>query len=420
MVTFLPKSDRETFSSRLGSGIGSGFGQGFSQGFAREMENRSNAKIQDADLKKSMMLEQLKGQGRLDLENLKNKSKSDQLKGNEEVQLRDYEIIKNNFGDKFADLWKTAPVGGKTQLLQFGIQALERGADLDELLQNIPVPQSDQGQRYDQGFEPEFDENLNQDFGNSNVHPKQNTEIPEEQPSFNKEFSDYLKTQDSGLTSSEKVARGKERFDSGLKQYQEAGTKIRGLARDKERIDILKSLNTSEKLPKNLGRLNVDTDGNLRLPFLANPETQRFVKTLNEFSSSAKDTFGSRVTNFDLSQYLKRFPTLLNTKDGRKQLLQQMDIVNKINGFYYGDLKKVYDKAGGVRKIDADAAERFAEKLSEKKIEQLSEKFKEIGQFSSKPEASEFKGKKIRDKKTGEILVSDGENWIPKDSENGL
>lgn len=160
--------------------------------------------------------------------------------------------------------------------------------------------------------------------------------------------------------------------------------------------------------------MNVDKEGNLKLPFLASADAQRYVKTLNEFSSGAKGTFGARVTNFDLAQYMKRFPTLLNTKEGRRQLLEQMKLVNQLNSVYYKNLKKVYDEAGGVRNIDSDRAEYLAEKLSEPITEQLTQKFKQIGQFSSKPSPAEFKGKRIRDKETGEIFISNGENWIPE------
>jgi hypothetical protein len=236
--------------------------------------------------------------------------------------------------------------------------------------------------------------------------------IPESQ--ILKDLQQHISSQDENLLPEEKIARGKERYSSGLKEYQEATTKLHGMARDKERLDILENLNKSEKLPKNIARLNVDKEGNLKLPFLGSPEAQRYVKTLNEFSAGAKDTFGSRVTNFDLAQYLKRYPTLLNTAEGRRQLIDQMKIVNQINSVYYKNLKKIYDKAGGSRNIDSDAASRFAEQLSEPQVKKLSEKFNQIGQFSSKPAASEFKGKKIRDKETGEVFVSDGKDWVPE------
>ena len=227
------------------------------------------------------------------------------------------------------------------------------------------------------------------------------------------ELNNIISKQDEGLTPSEKVSRQSERFKTGHPIREEASSKLRGFARDKERFGILESLNNSGKLPNDFGILNVDKEGNLRLPFAGSPEAQRFVKTLNEFSASAKDTYGSRVTNFDLQQYLKRFPTLLNSPEGRKQILQQMRIVNEINSVYYKNLQDVFSKAGGARRIDADVAQDLAEKRSEKTISELTRKFDEIGQFSSLPAASEFKGRKIKDKGTGEVLISDGENWNP-------
>lgn len=227
------------------------------------------------------------------------------------------------------------------------------------------------------------------------------------------ELNNILSGQDEGLTPSEKVARQSERYKIGQPIREEAGEKLRAFARDKERLSILDSLNQSKKLPKNFGLLNLDKEGNLRLPFAASPEAQRFVKTLNEFSNSAKDTFGARVTNFDLTQYLKRFPTLLNSEEGRRQILEQMKIVNEINSIYYKNLQDIFSKSGGARKIDADMAQDLAEKRSENAISELVKKFDEIGGFSSLPAASEFKGRKIVNEKTGEIMMSDGENWSP-------
>ena len=227
------------------------------------------------------------------------------------------------------------------------------------------------------------------------------------------ELAEYLSKQDQGLTPAEKVRRASERYKTGLPIAQEANTKLKTFTRDKERFEILKNLDSSKKLPKNFGRLNIDKDGNLRFPFASSPEAQRFVKTINEFSSGAKDTFGSRVTNFDLVQFLKRFPNLMNSSEGRKQIIQQMEVVNKINSVYYKNLKNILDKAGGVRNIDIDVAESLAEKASDPKIQQLAKKFSEIGNFPTLPSAQEHKGRKIKDEETGEVLESDGKNWNP-------
>jgi len=185
-------------------------------------------------------------------------------------------------------------------------------------------------------------------------------------------------SEDQGLTPSEKVKRQSERYKSNLPIYQEAGEKLRSFSRQKDNFSILSSLNKTDKLPKGLGRINVDAEGRLRLPFLASTEAQRFVKTVNDFTTQAKDSYGARVTNFDLNQFMQRLPTLLNTKKGREQIISQMELINDINSVYYKNLKNTYDKSGGVRKIDADTAESIADKSSEPQINKLQKKFADI------------------------------------------
>lgn len=282
-------------------------------------------------------------------------------------------LIKRGINPLDAELYAGLTTGGKTQFTKDILESRKRGTDVF----GTPLDQSQQ-------------------------------ESPED---IQEKVSLTIKDQDVGLTPKEKVERQKQRYATGLKPYQESMTKLKGLEANSDRFKVLDSLNKSDKLPKNLGRLNVDKHGNLRVPFLASPESQRFIKTLNEFAKNAKDTYGARVTNFELTQFLKQFPTLLNTKEGRRQVLQQMRIVNDINTEYYKNLRNIYKQAGGVRNIDADLAQSLAEDLSEPKIEKLRDKFDEIGLFTSLPNASQFKGKKIRNKETGEILISDGEQW---------
>jgi hypothetical protein len=289
---------------------------------------------------------------------------------------------------KDASLYSKLTTGGQTQFAKDLLESRKRGVKhfTDSALKSL--------KKLEEGQEEEFENPL---------EPEQERD----------ELEEYLSERDQGLTPSERVKIASERYKTGLPVAQEANNKLKTFSRDKERFQILKDLESSKKLPKNFGRLNVDNEGNLRFPFASSPEAQRFVKTINEFSSGAKDTFGSRVTNFDLVQFLKRFPNLLNSEEGRKQVVQQMEIVNQINSTYYKNLKNILDKAGGVRNIDIDIAESLAEKASEPKIQELSKKFSEIGRFPTLPSAEQHKGRKIKDEETGEILESDGKNWNP-------
>lgn len=401
MVQIIPRTQK-TFGEHFGAGLQRGVGGGLDmlqqlmgqavQNKAQEPERKRISELIGQDVSSIKNPEMLK---MLLQSKLSKEENADKLKGEYAADEGNYNKIKNAFGEKFADVWRASPTGARTALTQAALEARARGIDLDQILSM-----------------PQVQETLGINAHTQNAAQK--FENPEEQQVYN-ELEQIKSGQDEGLLPEESIARGKERYATGLKEYQEAGTKLHTFARDKERLDILEDLNKSEKLPKGLGRVNVDLkEGNLRLPTLASPEAQRYIKTLNEFSAGAKDTFGSRVTNFDLAQYLKRFPTLLNTKEGRRQILDQMKLVNQINSVYYKNLKKVYDDAGGVRKIDSDVAERLAGKLSEPAVNKLSNKFKEIGQFSSRPNPAEFQGRRIQDEKTGEIFISDGNDWIPE------
>lgn len=371
MVTVLNKvpSFGEQFARGSGRALGSalsGAAEGYAQKQALEKENEA--------------VERLTGKNLRGLSPESRKTFIERLsKLPEQRSIKDA-LIKQGISEDDAELYSILSTGGQTEFAKALFESKKRGMAPG-------IYKQDQEQ------------------------PKEELS-PEE--SLDKELQHVLSEQDKGLTPSERVARGKERYTTGQKVRSEATTRLHGLTRDKERLGILESLNSSDKLPKDLSRLNVDADGNLRLPFTASSEAQRYVKTLNEFISGAKDSFGARVTNFDLATYLKQFPTLMNSKEGRKQLLQQMKIINDINSVYYKNLQKVFDKAGGARKIDTDVAESIAEKMSEPQIEKMSSKFGEIGTFSSLPNPSEFPGKTMRDKDTGELFKSDGQNWIPQ------
>lgn len=246
----------------------------------------------------------------------------------------------------------------------------------------------------------------------SNQMQPQKELVQDAEKEAEEEMNQIIADQDLGLTPAEKVKRGAERFKTGLPIYQAAGDKLRSFAHQKRNLDILEELRQSKKLPKGFGRLNVDSEGNLKFPFLSSKEAQRFVKIVNEFASGAKDTYGSRVTNFDLAQYLKQFPNLLNSDKGIKDLIQHIKIVNDINAVYYKNLKEVFDKSGGVRGIDADVAQSIAEKKSEKQIQKLVKKFDDIGFEDKLPAANKNKGQRFQDEDTGEIYVSDGTSWI--------
>lgn len=251
----------------------------------------------------------------------------------EELSLPDYETVKSQFGETFAKLYKIAPTGGKTELLRTGLDSLLRGQNVNDLLGGIESPE---------------------DVNESQIPIKQDGkfEFPKLKPPSN-------------LTPA-----GREKHETEIRKanspiYKENSNKARATKGIEQRLDILEKLN--EKLPEGLARLAINSDGNIS-PIalkakLVPPEFERYAKTVNDFLDTAKDTFGSRVTNYDIQVFKARLPGLLNSKEGRKQITQQMKILNKIESNYRNSLKKIYNHYG-LGKISEEQAEEMAERMT--------------------------------------------------------
>jgi hypothetical protein len=136
------------------------------------------------------------------------------------------------------------------------------------------------------------------------------------------------------------------------------------------RYNRLTNLNNSHKLPEGAASLVINPDtgetyGVAQLAGLVNKETQDFVKTMNDFLIDAKNYFGSRVTNFDVSAFKSRLPTLLNSEEGRRLIIEQMKLMEELqivhdkeleNGLKhygrnasYSDIQRVVDDKTGKR-----------------------------------------------------------------------
>lgn len=101
------------------------------------------------------------------------------------------------------------------------------------------------------------------------------------------------------------------------------------------RYGRLTNLNNSKKLPEGVGSLVINPETGEPWPLaqltgLVNKETQDFVKTMNDFLIDAKNYFGSRVTNFDVTAFKSRLPTLMNSEEGRRLIIEQMKLMEEL------------------------------------------------------------------------------------------
>lgn len=271
--------------------------------------------------------------------------------------------IEPSKADKIAHLMGISSTGGQTEILKHIVDQASRG--------NIDL------------------------FGQSPVDEQQVQDADIEEQGY--QYPDIDNFQ--GLTSKERVSTQSEYRKINKDLVTENQKQIKGAETQKRSVEQLDRLNKTGKLPKSFGRLNLNPKtGDLFLPAASNAETQLFVKTVNDFTVKAKDSFGARVTNFELDRFMQRLPTLANTAEGRDLIINQMQSINAIDELHATTLRDVYRKYG-ISNIDPVQAEEIAEQKEKAELESLLGNFESI--VPQAPETQEgevtmmFQGRRI-------------------------
>ena len=224
------------------------------------------------------------------------------------------------------------------------------------------------------------------------------------------------------MTPAEQVKWENNNEKENNKELKETQTKKRVYANNDILINSMTKVNDSKKLPDGVGKLIIDPDtGDIRpeaqLAGLVNPETQLYVKNLKQWLRGAKDFFGARVTNFDVTSFMAQLPGLLNSEQGRRLILKQMKYVNDLESIHNNTLNEGLKKYGRnanynqvVQVVDKKVSEREQDLLG--KINNLVEASGFINQFHENPE-------KFRD----HVLMQDREGKyraVPKNKVEAL
>lgn len=290
--------------------------------------------------------------------------------------------------ERNAELYSSLTTGGQTRFGEMIIDQIQRG--------------SVSGARGSIGLKRK--ENIEPNSPDSDIEASE--EIEWEWPDVNP-FE--------GMTPREAINFRGKLFKENNAHFADISDKLKNSNRELRDINQLKKLNDSGKLPKGFKKfINVDwKKGELRVPAFANKETQQYIKTVNGFIRNAKDFFGSRVTNFDLQTFLQLLPTLANSEEGRRQILDQMEAATKLNQLDNDSLKEVYEHYG-LDKIDRLQLETLARDLRKPKEALLEQKFtdairgQEIYEFKSNASPNQIP-----------MISEEGELWyIDKDKEN--
>lgn len=144
------------------------------------------------------------------------------------------------------------------------------------------------------------------------------------------------------------------------------------------------------------------------------PEAQEYVKLVTDELTGAKGTFGSRLTNFDVSVYLKRLPSLLQSAEGKRRVLKDLSIINKINTLHDQGVLDTVNRYGGPSKISISKAKEIWKKENAPMIKQMRQEFvnPEKAQFKDLPDVKMYQNREVIDEETGQKFKSNGKEWV--------
>ena len=362
MSTQVIQRNKPSFGEMVGGNLGGGISQGFSQAMqakekqqlvAQEFSNKLGMLQKEYDLKSKLAGEERDAKSKIGAQDA-------------DIEKENFDKIKTAFGEKFANIWQASPAGARTELTKHALDAKSRGIDKVLSGQQSPMPEQ-----------------------NSDEY-KLNTERMNE-----KNIIDY-KT----ALRKENLPIWKESVDK-KKGYKELGRDIR----------VLRNLDKRGNRPEGLEKLiiNPETGAPYDLATAVkdmHPDVQQWVKTIARQATQAQTAFPGRVTNFDLQSYMRQFPSLFNTHEGREVILNQMELVNEANELFEDALVKVYQKHKLNGITPEDALELTENKLKDKlevinkKIEDLSSKgvslaLKEAEEGSNVMDVYDASGQKV-------------------------
>jgi hypothetical protein len=202
------------------------------------------------------------------------------------------------------------------------------------------------------------------------------------------------------------------------KELVKADEKFRAFEGNDRLIKSMKTLNDSNKLPKGISSAIIDPSTGLirpeaQLAGLANTETQLYAKNLAQFIKGAKEIFGARVTNFDVGTFMNQLPSLLNSDEGRRVILEQMQLVNDLEKSFYKTKKEAlqkYSRSGNYADI-VGIVDKKVEAKEQETIDRLDNVVKASGMLNIRSKNPEkFKG-------TALYQDPEGKFWSVKDSD---
>lgn len=138
------------------------------------------------------------------------------------------------------------------------------------------------------------------------------------------------------------------------------------------RLNKMEKLSEKGQLSSPLMVKTLDTLG-LPIGVLGNPDTEEYKKLEVDFLRDARSIFGNRVTNYEAQTFLKSIPSLLNSSEGRKNIIENRKLMNEAKKLRYDAYKDILKEYGGRKPQNMGIL--IEEKIGPR-MEEISEQFK--------------------------------------------
>lgn len=371
MVQVLPpRAEEEGKAERFGKifgGTGSNFIQSKMHAEGQKVQREHELKLKEREY-------QLKGENALNLQ----KEKTALDAGNIE---EGYQTVKNMFGEPAAEIWRHAPTGGKTELLKHFLDAKQRGINLDEVLGPYAAHAKDNPNAFEDGAEHPFGEESMEGPQNAPLPPKKGEHVPDYKLDFgSRNPKEKIELEETNAKANAPI------WKKNIEDFKD----FKDLERD---VNQLEKINEKKNLPEGFSKLLLNPEtGDFydvsRAVKEPHPDAQLYIKILAKQATKAQTAFPGRVTNFDLQSYMRQFPSLFNTYEGRKNILSLLKLDTQARKLYAKNLDDVYSKYK-TRGIFPEDAERMAMEMSQPEIDKLEEEMLEIVERSGTETPSE-------------------------------
>ena len=193
------------------------------------------------------------------------------------------------------------------------------------------------------------------------------------------------------------------------KDYETIKNQYRSGRTQKMELQRLLKLEENGKLPDEK-LFSLMKHFGLDIPALMTADAQEAQKLTTGFLKNMKDMFGARILETEVENFIKTIPSLMQTPEGRKRVINNMLAVVDAGEIRFNTMRELKKENNGRR--PRDMAELIEEKASPK-LDALAERFKSgYGQtFDQMPSPEQNSGRQIEDDNTGKKYMSDGKTW---------